>query len=232
MGGEGIESLLIGIVQAAEKTFRAGLCGSGRVGLVAWSGPVLSEVEGNSCPLVSPTATELCRSESLMIKDAKYWIKKLNLEPHPEGGFYRQTYKSDLVIPHKALPQFPGPRPASTAIYFLLDGKSFSAFHRLRSDELWHFYVGAPVLVHVISESGEYSKILLGNDPDAGETPQAVVQAGCWFASHVKDRKSFALVGCTVAPGFDFDDFELAKREALARHYPQHRQVIKKLTRD
>jgi hypothetical protein len=168
-----------------------------------------------------------------MTKDANYWIKKLNLEPHPEGGFYRQTYKADQVLPREALsPQFAGPRPTSTAIYFLLEGKSFSAFHRLRSDELWHFYVGAPVLVHIIGESGEYSEILLGSDPDAGEDLQAVVKAGCWFASHVKDGKSFALVGCTVAPGFDFDDFELAKREELARLYPRHRQVIEQLTRD
>jgi len=168
-----------------------------------------------------------------MTKDAKYWIKKLNLEPHPEGGLYRQTYKADRVLPREALPSnFTGPRSASTAIYFLLEGKSFSAFHRLRSDELWHFYAGAPLLVHLISESGEYSRILLGSDPEAGEVLQAVVKAGCWFASHVRDGKSFALVGCTVAPGFDFDDFELAKREGLARLYPQHRQLIEQLTRD
>jgi predicted cupin superfamily sugar epimerase len=168
-----------------------------------------------------------------MTKDANYWIKKLKLEPHPEGGYYRQSYKADLVIPRESLPpQFIGPRPASTAIYFLLERKSFSAFHRLRSDELWHFYAGAPVVVDVISESGEYSKILLGSDPDTGESLQAVVKAGSWFASHVKDGKSFALVGCTVAPGFDFDDFELARREELARHYPQHRQLIEQFTRD
>jgi predicted cupin superfamily sugar epimerase len=168
-----------------------------------------------------------------MSKDARYWIERLNLEPHPEGGFYRQTYKADQVLPRESLPpQFTGPRPASTAIYFLLEGKSFSAFHRLRSDELWHFYEGAPLLVHVIGESGEYSKILLGSDPEAGESLQAVVKAGSWFASHVNDGKSFALVGCTVAPGFDFADFELAKREELARHYPQHRELIARLTRD
>ncbi|MGA9978961.1 MAG: cupin domain-containing protein [Candidatus Sulfotelmatobacter sp.] len=167
-----------------------------------------------------------------MAKDANYWIKNLRLEPHPEGGFFRQTYKADLVLPHEALPpQFTGARPASTAIYFLLERKSFSAFHRLRSDELWHFYVGAPVLIHVISESGGYSKVLLGSDPESGEALQAVVKAGCWFASHLKDSKSFALVGCTVAPGFDFEDFELAKRDELTRRYPQHRELIERLTR-
>jgi predicted cupin superfamily sugar epimerase len=193
--------------------------------LVVWS--------GHACPLVSPTAPKYCEPKSSMTKNANYWIKKLNLEAHPEGGFYRQTYKADLVLPREALPpNFTGPRAVSTAIYFLLQGKSFSAFHRLRSDELWHFYAGAPLLVHVIGESGEYSKILLGSDPDAEQQRQAVVKAGCWFASHLRDRKSLALVGCTVAPGFDFADFELAKREELTRRYLQHRQLIEQLTRD
>jgi len=188
--------------------------------------------------LVSPTAPKYCEPESAMTKNANYWIKKLNLEAHPEGGFYRQTYKADLVLPGEALPpNFTGPRAVSTAIYFLLQGKSFSAFHRLRSDELWHFYAGAPLLVHVIGESGEYSRIPLGSDPEAGEELQAVVKAGCWFASHLRDSHlrettSFALVGCTVAPGFDFEDFELAKGKEMARRYPKHRQLIEKLTRD
>ncbi len=167
-----------------------------------------------------------------MTKDANYWIHKLALEPHPEGGFYRQSYKADLVLPREALPQFPGPRAASTAIYFLLEGENFSAFHRLRSDELWHFYVGGPLAVHAIDEQGRYSEIHLGTDPEAGQVLQAVVKAGCWFASRLQDLKSYALVGCTVAPGFDFDDFELAKRAELVKSYPQHQEVIKKLTRE
>jgi len=225
-----MESLLTGIVQEPKKTFRqlvrtglceAWLCGEAVSGLLVWG--------GHSCPLVSLT---LPKRFGLMTKDAKYWIEKLSLEAHPEGGFYHQTYKADLVLTREALPpQFSFPRAASTAIYFLLEAENFSAFHRLRSDEVWHFYQGAPLLVHVIGDSGEYSKILLGSDPDAGEALQAVVKAGSWFASHVKDGTSFALVGCTVAPGFDFEDFELAKREDLTRLYPQHRKVIEKLTR-
>jgi predicted cupin superfamily sugar epimerase len=168
-----------------------------------------------------------------MTKDARYWIEKLSLAPHPEGGFYRQTYKADLVLPHNSLPKhFTGPRTASTAIYFLLEGTNFSAFHRLRSDELWHFYIGAPVLVHVIADDGQLSQIVLGSDPEAGEVLQAVVKAGNWFASHVKDGESFALVGCTVAPGFDFADFELAKREELLPSYPKHRELIEQFTRE
>jgi uncharacterized protein len=167
-----------------------------------------------------------------MVKDAAYWIEKFGLEAHPEGGYYRQTYKSDLVLARETLPaEFTGARAVSTAIYFLLEDENFSAFHRLRSDEVWHFYVGAALVVHVIEEDGRYSEMLLGSDPEAGEVLQAVVKAGCWFASRVSDGKSFGLVGCTVAPGFEFDDFEMGKREELVRSYPQHRGVIESLTR-
>jgi len=165
-------------------------------------------------------------------EDAKYWIEKLGLIPHPEGGYFRQTYRSEVVIAREALPAgFSGARAASTAIYFLLEWKNFSAFHRLRSDEMWHFYAGDPVMVHVIEPEGEYSSIVLGRDLEAGQVPQAVVRAGCWFASHVADWKSFAVVGCTVAPGFDFEDFEMGKRAELTAKYPQHREVIERLTR-
>ncbi|MGC2552047.1 MAG: cupin domain-containing protein [Candidatus Sulfotelmatobacter sp.] len=168
-----------------------------------------------------------------MKKDAAYWIKKLSLEAHPEGGFYRQTYRADLVLAKDALPpEFTGARAASTAIYFLLEGENFSAFHRLRSDEVWHFYVGSTLVVHVLDQQGSYSEILLGTDPEAGKALQAVVKAGYWFASRVRDGKGFTLAGCTVAPGFDFADFEIAKREELARTYPQHRGVLKELTRE
>jgi uncharacterized protein len=167
-----------------------------------------------------------------MSTDAEYWIKKLGLEAHPEGGYYRQTYKAELILVEESLaPRFAGARAASTAIYFLLSGEDFSAFHRLRSDEVWHFYVGATLVVHVIDEGGRYLEILLGNDPEAGEVLQAVVKAGCWFASRVRDGKAFALVGCTVAPGFEFEDFEMGKREELVMRYPQHRELIERLTR-
>ena len=166
-------------------------------------------------------------------RNARYWIDKLKLTPHLEGGSYRQTYRSDLTFPREALPSgFAGPRPASTAIYFLLEGDNFSAFHRLRSDELWHFYAGSPLLVHIIDPEGGYSKFLLGSNPDQRETLQAAVPAGTWFASHVADWKSWALVGCTVAPGFDFADFELADREILWKTYPQHHEIIDRLTRE
>jgi predicted cupin superfamily sugar epimerase len=169
----------------------------------------------------------------LMEKSAQYWIERLRLEPHPEGGYFRQTYRSDLTIARNALPErFTGDRVASTAIYFLLEGDNFSAFHRIRSDEVWHFYAGSELIVHVLDGEGTYSSISLGSDPDAGNVFQAVVRAGSWFASHVADWKSFAVVGCTVAPGFDFADFELGKRSELLREYPQHKELIERLTRD
>ena len=164
--------------------------------------------------------------------DARYWIEKLRLNPHPEGGYYRETYRSDVVFPRQVLPsRFGGARAASTAIYFLIDGENFSALHRLSSDELWHFHAGAPLLVHAINPDGAYWSVRLGNDPDSGEVPQAVVPAGNWFASHVADWKSWALVGCTVSPGFDFADFEIASRANLIELYPQHRELILRLTR-
>ena len=163
--------------------------------------------------------------------DARYWIEKLQLDPHPEGGYFRETYRSDVVLPREVLPsRFEGARAASTAIYFLMEGENFSAFHRLRSDELWHFYAGSPLLVHAINSTGAYWSVQLGNDPEAGEVPQAVVPAGHWFASHVTDWKSWALVGCTVSPGFDFADFEIGSRAKLTELFPQHRDLILRLT--
>jgi uncharacterized protein len=162
---------------------------------------------------------------------AKYWIEKLQLGPHPEGGYFRQTYKSNLTIARAALPELSGPRAVSSAIYFLLEGKNFSAFHRLRSDEMWHFYAGSSLVVHVIDPAANYSSVLLGSNPKAQQVFQSVVKTGCWFASEVQDHKSWALVGCTVAPGFEFEDFELARREELAQQFPQHRKLIERLTR-
>jgi predicted cupin superfamily sugar epimerase len=166
-------------------------------------------------------------------KDAQYWIDHLGLSPHPEGGHYRVTYKSELTIVRSALPsRYQGDRSASTAIYFLLDGGDFSAFHRIASDEVWHFYAGSSLVVYVIDPDGVYSELHLGNDSDEGEVFQAVVEAGSWFASRLKDAAGFALVGCTVAPGFDFADFELAVRSQLIRTYPAYERLIEELTRE
>lgn len=160
------------------------------------------------------------------------YIQLLQLQPHPEGGYYRQTYASDEQLNAAALPvRFGGDRSFSTAIYFLLDGKDYSAFHRIKSDELWHFYSGGPLHIYVIHPTGEGELLKLGNDLQNGYSFQQVVKAGCWFASKPADENSFSLVGCTVAPGFDFADFEMAKEGELLEQYPKYNEWIQQLCR-
>ncbi len=169
----------------------------------------------------------------IMSANARFWIEKLGLEKHPEGGFFRETYRSAGNIPESVLPgDRPGARSFSTAIYYLLDGHDFSAFHRIRSDELWHFYAGSRLNIHVIDPQGDYQLIGLGDNPENGETFQAAVMAGCWFGAELADNQSFALVGCTVAPGFDYWDFEMADRTELLDRFPLHSEIINKLTRE
>ena len=164
--------------------------------------------------------------------DASYWIHKLQLTAHVEGGAFRETYRSELTIPQQALPLFfQGDRSASTSIYFLLAAGQFSAFHRIASDEVWHFYFGDPLLVYEINHNGRLIVHRLGTNPDQGESFQCVVKAGSWFASAPAPESEYALVGCTVAPGFDFTEFELADRTLLAGQYPEHAELINRLTR-
>lgn len=164
--------------------------------------------------------------------DAKYWIDALQLARHPEGGYFRETYRSPESIRRQHLPpRFSGDRAFATAIYFLLQGTDFSALHRIPQDEVWHFYEGSSMTVFVIAPDGNLSTIRLGRAVDAGEVLQAVVPAGCYFGARLNDPGSYALVGCTVAPGFDFTDFELANRQELTKRYPQHKTVIEQLTR-
>jgi uncharacterized protein len=160
------------------------------------------------------------------MKDAQYWIKKLQLAKHPEGGYFKETYRSGETIPAVGLPpRFDEDRAFSTAICFLLTGDDCSTLHRIKSDEMWHFYAGSELTIHVIEPTGNYGQIKLG-----GDRFQAVVPAGCWFGATVEQRQAYALVGCTVAPGFDFADFELAKRDELIAQFPQHRVIIERLT--
>ena len=165
-----------------------------------------------------------------MVKGAEYWIETLRLAEHPEGGFYRRTYVSGEEVRPERLPErFSGPRPFSSAIYYLLPGDRTSAFHRIKSDELWHFYAGSPLTICIIDKEGELREKRLGNDPGKGEAFQHCIEAGNWFGAVVNDRGSYSLVGCTVAPGFDFEDFELADPDRLAELYPQHRTLIELL---
>lgn len=178
---------------------------------------------------------------------AAYWIKRLRLCPHPEGGYYRETYRSPEIIAKSHLPKrYNGKRSFATAIYFLLRGDQFSAFHRLKSDEIWHFYDGEALSIFVIGQGGRLTTFKLGLNMEKGEQPQFVIRAGAWFAaalvkqstksiiqnpkSKIENKDSYALIGCTVAPGFDFSDFETGDRLKLCRQFPKHRALISKLT--
>ncbi|NOU48159.1 MAG: cupin domain-containing protein [Bacteroidales bacterium] len=159
-----------------------------------------------------------------------YWVEKLKLIPHPEGGFYREIYRSKEVLDSNFLGSaFEGKRNLSTAIYYLLTKGDFSAFHRIKSDEIWHFYAGESLQLHIIHPDGRYESKIVGNKPFTDEEPFVLVPGACWFAAIPLGE--FALVGCTVAPGFAFEDFELAERQALIKLFPQHYQLIESLTR-
>ena len=165
------------------------------------------------------------------MQSAEQWIESLQMQRHPEGGWYCEIYRSSETIPHRCLPaRFTGDRAFSTAIYFLLQGEEFSAFHRIEQDELWHFYDGSSLTVHVIDAAGVYSAIALGKDLHTGQRPLALVRGGCYFGATVDDPSSYTLVGCTVSPGFTFDDFEMPDREHLLKLHPQHHDIILKLT--
>ncbi len=162
---------------------------------------------------------------------AQYWKDKLELISHVEGGAFREVYRSTLELPQNTLtPEHKGNRAAATGIYFLLEYGEFSSFHRIASDELWHFYDGVSLCVYEIKQDGELVKHLLGKDIDKGERPQITIEAGSWFGSRVETEGGYTLCGCTVSPGFDFSDFELAERNALQNEYPQHKAIIEQLT--
>jgi predicted cupin superfamily sugar epimerase len=160
-------------------------------------------------------------------------IHMLQLNPHPEGGYFRETYRSEGMISREELgKRFSGKRNFSTSIYFLLTSESFSAFHRIVQDEAWHFYDGSPLFLHMISPKGEYTKVIIGRNFENGEIPQFVVPGGTWFAAEVGHKDSFSLLGCTVAPGFDFADFEMGGRDELTRLFPELMEIIFKLSRE
>ncbi|MAN27098.1 MULTISPECIES: cupin domain-containing protein [Mesonia] len=166
-----------------------------------------------------------------MLTAAQSIIKKLALEPHPEGGYFKETYRSEGEISENQLPDvFKGNRNYSTCIYFLLTSETFSAFHKINQEEIWHFYKGDAIQLVMISEEGELSEVIIGNDIENGELPQFVVPKHYWFAAKVIQPESYALTGCTVAPGFDFKDFTLPTRQELIDKFPQHQDLITKFT--
>lgn len=148
--------------------------------------------------------------------NADYFISRLNLEKHPEGGFYRELYRQDANL--------------ATSIYFLLRSGEVSKFHRLKSDEIWYFHAGTSLTVHIIDAGGALKAVKLGADPEAGEQPQVIVPGGCIFGATVNREDSYTLVGCMVSPGFEFAGFELLSRDRLLKDYPQHENIIMLLT--
>lgn len=159
-----------------------------------------------------------------MKKDAHYYIQHLGLEPHPEGGYYKSSFASKHGMDMDGKK-----RHLFTSIYFLLESGDVSHFHRLKSDEVWYFHGGSPLIVHVIDEAGNYTKLKLGLDIANGEMPQVIVPRNSIFGSTTIEGGTFSLVGCMVSPGFDFEDFELFTQEQLMESYPQHEKVIGQL---
>lgn len=161
---------------------------------------------------------------------AEFYIHHFALLPHPEGGYYKETYRSQGKF-NMVSNEFPSGRNYSTAIYYLLESGDFSGFHKIRSDECWHYYAGDSLLIHMIDTNGKYECISLGKELENGEVFQFVVPANSWFASEPAKGSSFVLVGCTVSPGFEYMDFEMAKKNELLNQFPEQAEIISRLTR-
>ena len=160
-------------------------------------------------------------------QNAAYWINHLNLQPHPEGGYYKEVFRSQLRVTSELSGKL---KQACTSIYYLLEGDDYSGFHRILSDEIWYFHKGAPLHIHVIDKSGVYRVHEL-SDNNTGSL-SVVIEAGLWFASNIPSQTGFTLASCAVAPGFDFDEFEMAKKEAMIAQYPMHTGLLNKLCRE
>ncbi len=171
--------------------------------------------------------------DAMTKKTADHYIAQLGMQQHVEGGAFKEHYRSPMLLPASVLSgEHRGDRPASTAIYFLLRHGEFSAFHLLASDEVLHFYDGEPLHVYAIDTAGAMHVHTLGRDLARGEHFSVVVPGGHWFALRCEVDGGFSLIGCTVAPGFDFEDFTLDDRAMLLKRFPQHAQLIQEMTFD
>jgi len=164
-------------------------------------------------------------------RSAQYWTERLNLVEHPEGGFFSPAFRAAEQISLSGLPdRFTGNRAIVSSIYYLLLKDQFSVFHRLKSVEIWSFFEGAPLTIYILDPFGSLIEKRLGRDFDKGESFQVAIEAGSFFAAEQRGPGEFTLVGCTVAPGFEHEDMEIAGRAELLAKYPQHRGVIEKFT--
>ncbi|APQ77923.1 cupin domain-containing protein [Clostridium botulinum] len=165
------------------------------------------------------------------MKDANYFIEKLDMIAHPEGGYYKESFISAENITDSDLTTtFDDKRILWTSIYFLLRNGEVSNFHRLKSDEMWYYHSGSPLTIYMITPEGELITEQLGLDIEKGEKPQVLVPKNYIFGSAM-NNKGYALVGCMVSPGFEFRDFELFERNTLLNLYPKYKETIEKLTR-
>ncbi|RYY48037.1 MAG: cupin domain-containing protein [Chitinophagaceae bacterium] len=151
---------------------------------------------------------------------SQYFIDQLGLEPHVEGGYYKEMYRSPIRT---------GDRSLSTTIYFLLEKEQLSRFHQLTADEIWFFHYGSAIIIYSIDEAGTLTTQKLGMDMEAGEQPSLLIPAGTIFASEMADKNSFALMSCMVSPGFEFNDFKLFSKKELAAMFPAHLVMIDRL---
>lgn len=166
-----------------------------------------------------------------MNSEAAEWIVKLGLRPHTEGGFYREIYRSPISLPAKALPMsFESSRVLATAITYLLPADQVSHIHRLRGDEMWFFHAGSSLTLHVFCQQSGYDRYGLGLNAEKGERPQILMKAGWWFGAAVDEPDSYTLAACCVAPGFEFDDFEPGDRDQIMATWPEHAELIERLT--
>ncbi len=184
-----------------------------------------------------------------MNQESEYIKKKLNMvKLEEEGGYYHESYRSDKYV---RMEDYSDPslkdgiysnsksdnnissimRPVFTLIYYLLEGHEFSAFHKVKNDEIWHFYKGSPVNLYILTVNEKLLNVTLGNNLENNEQVHYVIKGNTWFGADIKDKSSFSLIGCSVSPGFDFRDFELGERNRLNKMYPQHGYVIDRLTR-
>lgn len=159
-------------------------------------------------------------------QDAAYWIGHLDLQPHPEGGYYKEVFRSEIAINRLSSP---GIKQACTSIYYLLEADDYSGFHRLLSDELWYFHKGEPLHIHVIDSDGNYFVHELSDTPSGNLS--IAIKAGQWFGSEIPSKTAFALVSCAVAPGFEFTEFEMAGKDNMVAIYPQHEAILSRLCR-
>lgn len=167
-----------------------------------------------------------------MIPEAKQIIQKFNLVKHPEGGYFSEKFRSNEFISEGLPERFSCKHVLYTSIYFLLKENDISAFHILKSDEIWHFYEGTTLLIHSINRQGKIETVRLGRNYSNNEVYQHMIISGTYFCAEVEDKTSYSLVGCTVSPGFEYNDFILPKRNDLIKLYPQHKDIIIKFTRE